>query len=436
MGIHTRFPDWSSLSESDRPGALELSRERLGRVGRALHAVVGEVPGPYKPDGALARMPYVAKDMFATGHSRPTWGCGQAMAAATPRAAVVDLLDRAGACLIGTAEMTELAYEPSGINVVRGRVLNPWNAEFVPGGSSSGSAALVAAGCCHAALGSDTGGSIRIPAHCCGITGLKPTWGKLPVDGAMSLAPNLDTVGILARGAIDAAMVWSALSGEPPLEMPKGLSGAVLEDTFQDSDPEIAEICRVALEVLRRSGLRIDARPGFPEEADRQCLIVMQGEAARTHATRMGDERIDATLRKRLRKGFAIGDEELARSLAVRAGLRAETLAALFGAAAVLLLPVMPIRTPRVTEVDPSSPGFTPRTLYALSRFTRFANYLGLPALTVPVGFDSRGMPVGLQIVGRPDSDAMLLAIGARLQAETDWHRRVPAGIAADIGAE
>src|SRR5581483_4385144 len=120
---------------------------------------------------------------------------------------------RAGASLIATATMTELAYEPSGM--ARRHALNPWRFDAIPGGSSTGSAILVAAGCCFAALGSDTGGSVRIPAHCCGITALKPTYGKIPLDGAMALAPSLDTVGIFARSAADLALLWPIISDDP-----------------------------------------------------------------------------------------------------------------------------------------------------------------------------------------------------------------------------
>jgi len=327
--------------------------------------------------------------------------------------------------------MTELAYEPSGINATRGAALNPWNFDYAPGGSSSGSAALVASGCCFAALGSDTGGSVRIPAHCCAVTGLKPSWNKIPVEGTMPLSPSLDTIGLLARSAADLALLWSGLFDETVPGISGTVSGAVLTDAFDESDPEIAEICRAAIGALGGLGIHIETRIGFPEEADRNCLLVMQAEAARTHSERLNDERVDAVLRKRLGKGLTIGDGELTHALAAQQNLRDKFLADQFGDAAVVLMPVMPIRTPRVAEVDPASPEFKARTLYALSRFTRFVNYLGLPALAVPAGFDSRGMPVGLQLIGRPGSDVFLLALGTLLQAGTDWHSRVTAAVTA-----
>lgn len=430
----SRFPDWCSLSERDHPAALAKCQGRLARIGRKLNAVEQIFPAQVSSRGPLSGMPFVAKDMIATGKCEPSWGCSEPQAAALPRASVIDRLDQAGACLIGTATMTELAYEPAGI--VRSRALNPWWADAIPGGSSTGSAILVASGCCFAALGSDTGGSVRIPAHCCGVTGLKPSYGSIPLDGTMALAPSMDTIGIITRSAADLALIWPQVSGHDASAAAEHLSGTVLEGAFGACDAEIAKICRGAIDVLTQSGMTIEARSGFPEDADQNALLVLQAEAARQHRERMDDPRIDASLRKRLRKGFAISDQSLGLALEARDTLRGDFLSHYLGDAAVALLPVMPIRTPRIEEVDPVSAHFNPRALYALSRFTRFVNYLGLPALAVPAGFDSRGLPVGLQIVGRPGSDALLLEIGVRLQARSDWHGRVPAAIVSEIAGK
>ena len=192
---------------------------------------------------------------------------------------------------------------------------------------------------------------------------------------------------------------------------------------------EISEICRGAIGVLAETGMPIDAKPGFPEQADQNALLVLQAEAARQHREHARGSAHRPTLRKRLRKGLTISDEALGAALDARDALRDDFLSRYLGEASVALLPVMPIRTPGVAEVDAGLANFNPRTLYALSRFTRFVNYLGLPALAVPAGFDSRGLPVGLQIVGRPGSEALLLEIGVRLQARTDWHGRIPAAM-------
>ena len=433
MSSLAHFSDWSSLPDHDRLVALKQCRKRLGSIGRRLNAVEHEFPDDGWRRGPLAGMPYVAKDTFATGRSRPSRGCSAPQAAAQPPAWIVDQLDRAGACLIGTATMTELAYEPSGIT--RRGALNPWRAEAIAGGSSTGSAILVASGCCFAALGSDTGGSVRIPAHCCGVTGLKTTYGIIPPDGAMSLAPSLDTIGFFARSAADIALLWRSIFGNDERAVAKYTKACVLEDAFAASDAQIVQLCRNAVAVLAEGGKTIEARHGFPEQADQYALLVLQAEAAREHRDRVDDPRIDPTLRKRLGKGLAISDEQLSQALAARDRLQGQFVSHFLGEAEVALLPVMPIATPAVDEVDPASPRFSPRVLYALSRFTRFANYLGLPSLAVPAGFDSSGMPVGVQIVGRRGSDAALLDLGVRLQGRTDWHGRVPSAIAAEIAA-
>lgn len=435
MGNNPRFADWSQLSESDRMAAGKQCRDRLQGLGRKLHAVVDELPPQPPVPGPLSRFPYVVKDMISTGVTAASWGCVAPLVEAGPAASIVDRLSAAGACLIATAEMTELAYEPSGINAGRGNVINPWNVAFAPGGSSSGPAALVASGCCFAALGSDTGGSVRIPAHCCGVTALKPTWGGISVDGTMPLSPSLDTIGILARSASDIALMWAAISPTPAADFNR-FSATVFDDAFAESEPEVARLCRDAVALLAQQGMSLVARAGFPEDADRNALIVMQGEAARTHRMSMDDSRIDAVLRKRLRKGLAITDGQLTASLNCREKWHGEFISKYFGDATIALLPVMPVRTPRIDQVDPLSPAFKAKTLYSLSRFTRFVNYLGLPALALPVGFDDRGMPVGLQLVGRPNSEATLLQIGIRFQAKTDWHGRIPCGVVADIAAE
>lgn len=425
-----RFPDWSSLLPEERREALATCKRRVASIGRALRAVVRVVDLPPSETGVLGGLPYVAKDMIATGAGPCSWGSQGVFPTGPGPAAIVEQLWAAGARLIASAEMTELAYEPSGLNDARGSVLNPWNFEYVPGGSSSGPASLVAAGCCYAALGSDTGGSVRIPAHCCGVTALKPTWGRLPSEGCMPLAPSLDTIGILARSARDLDLLWTALPGHGAPTTATVNRLVLLEDAFDLSEPEIAQHCREAMQVLSQLGIELVSRGGFPEAADRNALTVMQVEAARVHRDRLEDESIDPILRKRLRKGLSIPEIDFAAALADRERLHDEFVARYLGDAIAVVLPAVPIRTPRMIEVNPARAEFNPRTLYALSALTRFVNFLGLPALALPAGFDTRGMPLAIQLVGRRDSERTLLAIGTALQSRTDWHGRIPAAVA------
>ncbi len=152
--------------------------------------------------GALGGLPIAIKDMIDIAGRAPTFGLAQAPRHVPARnARVFDMLSNAGAVTVAFAQMSPLAYEPSGVNPHRGRPLNPWNENYICGGSSSGPAVAVASGCVPLALGSDTAGSLRIPAHCCGITAWKPTYGLVPIEGTMPLAPSLDAIGFLARAA-------------------------------------------------------------------------------------------------------------------------------------------------------------------------------------------------------------------------------------------
>ncbi len=427
----SRFPDWAALDDAGRASAEERCRRRLETIGVALNAVARIIPHQKPGPGTLAGLPYAVKDMIANGHAAPGWGCASPLERRTAPAAVVDTLNACGARLVAAAEMTTLAYEPSGYNKERGNVLNPWNSAFVPGGSSSGSAALVAAGCCDVALGSDTGGSVRIPAHCCGVTALKPTWGVISEEGTMPLAPSLDTIGILARSGIDIAVVWRALVGRPP-DFRAVARATVIEGALTECDADIVALFRDAVAIIAGLGVTVGSSCGFPQGADRAAMLVMQAEAARTHGDLIASEALDPVLRKRLGKGFDISDADLDATLRRRAATCEEFLTQCVGGADVALLPVMPVTTPRYEETDPSSPRFNPRKLYAMSRFTRFVNYLGLPALALPMGFDGNGLPTALQIVGRPGNEAQLLDLARRFQEKTDWHGRVPRGIAAD----
>src|SRR5919201_802645 len=183
--------------------------------------------------------------------------------------------------------------------------------------------------------------------------------------------------------------------------------------------------CLQAVDAIEASGVRVDQRAALAEldAIGAHALVVLQVEAARVHRACIEDPGIPAVLRKRLVKG--LDDATLATSLSVRETLSSDF--TVFGAADAIILPVMPIRVPLAVETDPASDKFSPATLYALGRFTRFVNFLGFPAVAIPAGFDDRGLPVALQIVGRPYSDRTLLALAQAVQDRTDWHARVPA---------
>jgi aspartyl-tRNA(Asn)/glutamyl-tRNA(Gln) amidotransferase subunit A len=427
-----RFPDWTTLDESTRRAWQDRARARAQALEPSLNAFahITTAPAP-RPAGPLAGLPYAAKDMFRTPSHRP--GGGFADGSDLGIVDTSDLLHRlaeAGADLIGFTNMTELAYEPSGFNASRGRVRNPWNLDFITGGSSSGSAAAVASGSVVAALGSDTGGSLRIPAHGCGITAWKPTYGLVSARGAMPLAPTLDTIGLLARSADDMLPLVPIVADLPaarPIER-----AAVLADVVAESEPAVQRAVANAGAALAGLGVAIEQRAGLAaiDAADGPMLTVLQGESARLHGAVLDQRPLAAALRRRLAKGLEISDAALAEAIAARPRLACDFDETVLAGNDVAVLPVMAITTPRAAECDPGSEQFSARTLYALSRLTRFVNMLGYPAVALPAGVDDNGMPVAVQIVGRAGSDLALIKVARSVQRITDWHGRVPTAVA------
>jgi aspartyl-tRNA(Asn)/glutamyl-tRNA(Gln) amidotransferase subunit A len=421
-----RIADWSELDSGAQSLRQEAARMHAAALGPLLNAFVEITPpAPSGITGPLGGVPYAAKDMFRTPTREP--GCGVGFASSIEGFSdLIERLAHAGPDLIGFTSMTELAYEPSGFNAVFGRVRNPWNLDFISGGSSSGSAAAVASGAVVAALGSDTGGSLRIPAHACGVTAWKPSHGLVSTQGAMPLAPTLDAVGLLARSANDLLLMTPymglAVAAEPARR------AIVADDIAAESDPAIQRCLADAVAAIEAAGVAIEGRAALSalEAIDRHALIVMQGESARQHRTALENETLAPALRRRLEKGLDIADETLAASVTARDRLVQEFDEQVFSDNDVLILPVMPIVTPAADRCDPASDRFSARTLYALSRWTRFVNMLGFPAVAMPAGFDDNGMPVGVQIVGRAGADFALLDLMRRVQAITSWHACVP----------
>jgi len=363
-------------------------------------------------EGALSATPIAIKDMFDVAGRTAGWGIGRKGAAAARDADVIAQLRKAGARIAGMAVMTPLAYEPSGANPIDGRPLNPHDATRICGGSSSGSAVAVAAGLVRIAIGTDTGGSVRIPAHCCGLTALKPTHGAISLEGAMPLAPSLDTIGFLADNAATIEPFAEAVLPSSSADRDIASIGFA-SDLAALSAASIAACFNAAM--ARCSGLSIAARAialnPVLEACDPPTFALMQGEAAEHHRTLIDQGQLEASLAKRLAKGLSIDDAQLAAARAQLPLLRQDMLNGLLKHHDAILLPVMPIETPPVAQCEFGSPDFSARTLFALSAFTRFVNALGLPAVAFPAGKDAAGMPIALQLVGRPGAEAALLRV-------------------------
>lgn len=438
-----RFITWTDV-ETDKRGAFATATRTLAHALEPLSGAFVELEPPLigAPKGPFAHLPYAAKDMFSLPDRAPTCGLRRAI----PKllngyARALQQLDAAGAVRLGFTEMTALAYEPSGYNAARAMPANPWDREFVTGGSSSGSGVAVASGAAVLALGSDTGGSVRIPGHCLGITAWKPTAGAVAGAGALPLAPSLDTIGVLARSAAEIAAVVLTMTDhdpdrEPPLIAP--LSRVlVFKDLIDAAEPSVRRACRDGLDALEASGVRLDQKSGADAIAatDKRAQIVLEVEAMRGHKSRLDDAALDAGLRQRLARGTGRSEDVYADAIRDHRIISRDFRDAFFGAAEAIALPVTAIRTPPRAECDPTSPLFNARVLSRLTAWTRFVNYLGLPAITLPVGRDDRGLPVGLQLIGRADSDAALLGLGRQMQGKSEWHAQLPAGIA-DIVAK
>jgi aspartyl-tRNA(Asn)/glutamyl-tRNA(Gln) amidotransferase subunit A len=398
-------------------------------------------------DGPLAGAPLAHKDMFY--RAGRVSACGSALRrdwVAAETACVLEHLDAAGAATLGTLNMTEFAYGPTGQNETFGDVRNPWNTAFITGGSSSGSAAAVAARLVYGALGSDTGGSVRLPASACGVTGLKPTWGRVSRRGAMPLAHSLDTVGPIARTAADCALLLGVIAapdagdapdGVPPPHgyaaataagvagMRVGWSPAVLDRC----DADVAAAAVLALQALRAAGVEVVEVPAPDIDGlSAHCMTVMQVEASALHGNWMRARAADyeSGTRARLQAGYAIPATVYVDALRHRTPALARFEARTLAGADAYALPTVPVRVPMLAETLPGAGPDMARKLGDLTRHTRWVNYIGVPAISVPCGRDERGLPVGLQLVGRPFAEGTLLALAHAYQQVSDWHRRVP----------
>ena len=371
-------------------------------------------------EGPLSAAPIAIKDMFDIAGRAAGWGIGRTGPAAAQDAVVVAQLRRSGAPIAGMTVMTPLAYQPSGANQTDGRPLNPHDVARICGGSSSGSAVAVASGQASIALGSDTGGSLRIPAHCCGLTALKPTHGAISLEGAMPLAPSLDTVGFLADSA---AIIELFASAVLPSSVKEDISRiGFASDLAALSTPAIAACFHAGVSRFEHLSIATHLVAIHPMLAacDPPTFALMQGEAARHHRALLDEGRLEPSLAKRLAKGLSIDDGQLAAARAHLHLLRRDMLGGLLKQCDAILLPVMPIETPLVTHCEFASADFSARTLFALSAFTRFVNALGLPAIAFRAGTDSAGMPVALQLVGQPGAERALLRIVRMFQSQSD----------------
>ena len=398
--------------------------------------------------GPLHGVPMAHKDMYYR-EGVPS-SCGSKIKRDMPApstSTALRKLDAAGAIQFGVLNMAEFAYGPTGHNYHLGHCRNPWDPERITGGSSSGSGAAVAARATFAALGSDTGGSIRAPATFCGLSGIKPTWSRVSRFGAMPLSFSMDTVGPLTRTVEDAALVMGAIAGSDPLDptashqpVPdymarltrpvKGLRIAVAKGFFHDNmDPEIEALVQASLEVYARMGAQVvEVELPDMEPWANAAVMIIAAEAAAAHANWMRTRPQDYSdqVRARLELGLAVPATAYLESLRLRGVALQQFSAAVFAKADFLHAPTVSFQTPTLAETDVGGGQTMMRVMNTITRLTRPGNFLGLPCLSVPAGFAKNGMPTAVQLIGRQFDEATLFTAGHAYQQATGWHQRSP----------
>ena len=405
-------------------------------------AVRAQRPTDGKPASSVLRgVPVAVKDLFDTAGVRTTIGSKFfADHIPTQDAFVVEKLREAGALIIGKTNTHEIALGVTGNNPHYGTARNPWNTSRIPGGSSSGSAIAVATGMAVAALGTDTGGSIRIPASLCGVVGLKPTFGRVSTRGVFPLSWNLDHVGPLTTCVRDAAVMLQVISPYDPLDPAciRMLMGDYLGHLIDDmegrkialgvgdfintSDPEVSNAVCEAAKVFESMGCKVqEENVDWMRDAALANKTMTQSDGAAVHRDRLKEhpEMFGEDVRRRLEDGAKTTSTEyiLARRTQTEVRKRCELF---FEAYEFLLVPTTPIAAPTIEGND------AVEQAGRLTRFTAPFNLTGLPALSLPCGFTSEGLPIGLQIVSRAWGDAKVLNAGYAYEQATEWHTRKP----------
>ena len=374
--------------------------------------------------GALLGVPIAVKDLFATRAIRTTAG-SRILKDWVPShdAAAVARLKEAGAIICGKTNLHEFAYGVTTANPWWGVARNPHDPTRSPGGSSGGSAIAVVAGLCAGALGSDTGGSIRVPASLCGCVGLKPTFGAIPLEGTVPLGWSLDHAGPLARTVADAPLLLDALTGfdarrHANRRSPRGLRVGVLKGPIvQKVQPRVSQQVDAAATALRRRGLRVrEVTIPEMEWTVATQLVTLRAEASAVHSRwiRTRPRAYGADVRIRLQLGALVAGADYVLAQRMRARLRA-AIGRVFQDVDVLLLPTTPITAPVVGERTVRWRAGEEPVDGALVRLTAPFNLTGLPALSVPFG-SAAGLPVGVQVVGQWMDEARVLAVGRLIE--------------------
>jgi len=414
--------------------SADTALEEAGRAGEQIQQ--GNYLGP------LHGTPLALKDLYETRDVRTTAG-SKIFSQHVPDqdAYTVERLKAGGAVILGKLNMHEIALGVTNVNPHYGPCRNPWNNERISGGSSGGSAVALAGRLCFGALGSDTGGSIRIPASLCGIVGLKPSYGRVSLRGVIPLSWNMDHAGPMARTVRDAALLLQAIAGydsrdpasiDTPVddylaELESGIQGLRIalawDDFFRKTDPEVQEAVNAAARVCEGLGARVDQVP-FPDayRAARANSLMVPCDAAAFHHEQLEEnpQMYGADVLQRLRTGAAYTSTEyvLARRAQTELRRKFETF---FGVYDLLLTPTTAVSAPPIDGPD------AVEQARLLTRYTAPFNLTGLPAISIPCGFTASGLPIGLQMISRPWAEATLLQAAYAYEQATNWYQKEPA---------
>lgn len=399
------------------------------------------------PDAPLFGIPLAHKDLYM----RAGWPCtgGSATLAehrADRTAFALEQLDRAGALDCGRLDSVELGLGTTGHNEYCGTPRNPWDPDYICGGSSSGSSATVAAGIVPAALGSDTGGSVRLPAAACGLVGIKPTHGLVGRSGVIALSPTLDTVGPLTRTVRDGAIVLQALIGEDRndpasirvdgpnylSDIESGMEGLRIgwpsNHFFADVDAEVADGVKHVFDLGGRLGAKLSevAVPDIETaNAMTMLLVAVEGMALHEQTILSDHERFGPQSLQRLLVGAFVSARDYHYALANREALARRVLSETFESVDIVVTPVWPYPLPTIAQSDVGARPEAADLVFRSGHNTRPVNYLGFPAINLPTGFDRNGLPTSLQLIGRPWSESLLLRAARALERELDfWSKR------------
>ena len=398
--------------------------------------------------GPLHGVPLAHKDLLYRAGRVSTGGSEILRNRVAPvTATAAERMDGAGALDLGTLNMSEFAAGGTGHNEHHGDCRNPWDAERSTGGSSSGSGCAVAARMVFGALGSDTGGSVRMPAALCGVTGLKPTDGRVSRFGVMPRSWTSDTLGPMARSVRDVARLLGVIAGHDPrdpatrqvpvpdyeAEIENGVDGLRVglprRGWLEHAGAEVQDVVEDVRRCLENLGCRVSTVDApDPTPAFDLSEIIVKSESASLHERwlreRPGDYSI--AIRAPIEAGLHIPAAHYLHALRMRGPTLEAFHRAVFASVDVLLVPAAPFAAPLLADCDPNSTTGAARTMAEFPRFTRPISYLGLPALVLPGGFSDTNVPIGFQLVGAPFAESLLLKLGHRYQQATDWHRRRP----------